>query len=171
MHPLFATACAVLPLLLLLEHLRGLRSPRRRRVKLEGHAYYPVHTDDEAQDISAAIRLHVLRVMGGRVVRHAFGSTPARVRALRLEELASGGGEAAHVEDKRILRICLRQRGRFLDLSASRKVYLHELAHVASNTTGHGDEFQRALARLEASARTLRYPIDPPLAHFCGFEL
>ena len=81
-----------------------------------------------------------------------------------------GGGEP---EQGAQLVLCLRDAsGALQDPDATRRILVHELAHVGVDATGHGAAFRRADARLLAAARRDAAWRDPsPYASFCGVRV
>lgn len=86
--------------------------------------------------------------------------------------------ETAYSQFKgKILAFCLRNRNNneLLDNNILQFVDLHELAHVASNSYGHGDEFWNVFKQLlvEAKESNLYIPIDYSKypANYCGLSV
>jgi len=66
-----------------------------------------------------------------------------RMSQSRLGETPNGDNSAAYTINKGHIYICLITNGKFNDENDSFFVILHELAHIMSNSYGHGEEFKQ----------------------------
>jgi hypothetical protein len=99
-----------------------------------------------------------------------------RWRKCKLRETSSSEKSAAYTVNKgEEMRICIRKDGRIEDSNTSMFVILHELAHVASITFGHGSEFRENFSYIThlAAKLGLYEPQDfvRNSVEYCGVEI
>ncbi len=92
-----------------------------------------------------------------------------------IEHTPEGTKETAYSQFKgKIMAFCLRNQNNnsFIDNSTLQFVDLHEMAHVASNGYGHGDEFWNIFKQIlvEATESNIYEPVDYTKApvNYCG---
>jgi len=83
-------------------------------------------------------------------------------KGVSIKEIGKMESDAAYVINKQFMSFCLPENtAKTLDnLNLMTYVGIHELAHVMSNETGHGDEFIKNFEFLLNHAKTLNY-YDP----------
>lgn len=143
---------------------------------------------DPASDRAAAVRARELVGFLRTLLRTLrAGDAEDRALAWRLRRRLAGGlvverdprqpvdafPVAASLNKGRELVLCLRDAsGALQDPDATRRILVHELAHVGVDAAGHGAAFRRADARLLAAARRDAAWRDPsPYASFCGVRV
>lgn len=81
-------------------------------------------------------------------------------------------GDSAYTENKEVITLCLRDpiTKKYYDMNTIMYVALHELAHVASSTQGHGTEFKKnfALILREAARKKIYDPRKNIPTTYCG---
>ena len=131
---------------------------------------YRVHPDSAHE---ALRRLSGLRDVGLDIAQHVRGPVgrklQRRLKRAVLAERPSHTSQIAVTMNKRHIAICLRDRdGHFEDKDIALRVFLHELAHVVSDSVGHTKEFYENEALLVTTAIRLGHAV-PQKRHvrFC----
>jgi hypothetical protein len=141
---------------------------RRRRVSCGHHLVLPGSSCSVEGSKLGELRTKLDRTLTSPLL--AGSTTLARIRQRWSGILreASDGRVPAYTENKRSISVCLRSGS----TDALFFVVLHELAHVASTSYGHTDEFWQHFRLLVDAARSVGvYVVHDPTAKVCGHAL
>jgi len=143
------------------------------RVRVEGSdgVIYVVNSPDEMEAVALLEeinrRIHVLisHLPKSHILRKRYD--PSNLAESPIHTNSSSWS----VEKKKIF-LCLRDRttGGFYDADVLFFVVVHELAHLASKSYGHNDEFMKNFANLKNLAASLRLMVIQPniSVPYCG---
>lgn len=92
----------------------------------------------------------------------------------RYAEIPLRDGDSAFTENKEVITLCLVEpdTNKNYDINTLMYVALHELSHVISTSTGHGEEFKRNFAMLLKKGAELGFydPRKPIPASYCSVK-
>lgn len=126
--------------------------PRIEWMSSDGKKYKIYKTDNNEINNKKAEMLMNINNVAHEIVNHMYknelptkkiaDTTKNRFKNTTIVEILESEG-AAHTIGKTRMTICLITKGKFNDMNDCIFVILHELAHVMSDSYGHGEEFKQ----------------------------
>ena len=141
---------------------------RRRRVSCGQHLVLPGSSCSVEGAKLRELRTKLDRTLTSPMLAGSTTLAHIRQRWSGILREASDGRVPAYTENKRSISVCLRSGS----TDALFFVVLHELAHVASTSYGHTDEFWQHFRLLVDAARSVGvYVVHDPAGKVCGHAL
>lgn len=140
--------------LLCIVYVLFLYDPRIDYLASDGKNYKIVNSNDSNINAKKAEYLSKINKKAHKIVKYMYDNnlptkeiadtTYNRFKNCKIGETPNGEKDgAAHTINKTSMYLCIITKGKFNDENDAFFVILHELAHVMSNSYGHGDEFKQ----------------------------
>ena len=151
----------------------------------DGNNYKIIDTHDTNKNKKKADMLARINDKAHKIVKHLKDSelptkkisqmTYDRFKNCKIGEIPEKEGGGYTINKGTKMGVCLVTKGKFNDENDAYFVILHELAHVMSNSYGHGDEFKQNFDYIVKLAVKLdlwkpkNYSVDP--VDYCGVKV